>query len=674
MRYVRPRDVVLLGALLLAAPGADAQGLFETHARTVAVAGDPVPPLPGVSYVFPWVNVVPILDDGGGTFFSAALEGTGVTDLNAFAYFYAPPGLSPILVVRGGDPDPSGTMPGVTLDDGAYHGLTGQPRIAGNGTMLFGARLGGPTVTGANDSALYHGTPGAFGVLAREGDAAPGTAGATYVSGFHKPSHALTVLNDDGAAFVAGLIGGDVTGTLNDKAWFYGTPGNVQMLMRKGDLGPGGEVIDLLHPELHVELNAAGVLVHDVRYKYDTGTPPVTWDDDRALWAHGPGFPSFELLREGDPAPVPGTFYGDPEEPWGPKFGSSSLNALVGVLVTTRLVGAVTPGVDDTALIIATIGSEVLVARTGVPAPGAPSATFTSFFDTSYNDQGMVLFAATLEGPNVTNANDTGIWAGMPGALQLVAREGDPLPGGASGTWGHATAFDTLISNASNEVVFTRQVADATNPGSSTWRWHPEHGFRPVLLPGDPLTLVPGAAGLASLYAVEAANGDTRPLSFDDAGNSAHTFSSIDPQTFAFFGAGIVVEGGALAAGQGSISIASGGTETFHLHTGTSYAGDAYVLLGSASGTSPGLPLGDVVLPLNLDAFALFTVEFANAPPFASTVGVLGPTGQATASLTLPAGLPLTPVGLDFAFLVIDTAGVPTASFASNAVRIELTP
>jgi hypothetical protein len=46
---------------------------------------------------------------------------------------------------------------------------------------------------------------------------------------------------------------------------------------------------------------------------------------------------------------------------------------------------------------------------------------------------GQIAFAASLQGNAVTPENDTGVWAGPPEALQLVAREGDQAPGLAPG-------------------------------------------------------------------------------------------------------------------------------------------------------------------------------------------------------------------------------------------------
>ena len=56
------------------------------------------------------------------------------------------------------------------------------------------------------------------------------------------------------------------------------------------------------------------------------------------------------------------------------------------------------------------------------------------------------------------------------------------------------------------------------------------------------------------------------------------------------------------------------------------------------------------------------------------TLGTLGSSGKAEASVTVPAGLSPSPIGfrLDFAFLPLDVPGSVNASFASHAVPLTL--
>jgi hypothetical protein len=76
-------------------------------------------------------------------------------------------------------------------------------------------------------------------------------------------------------------------------------------------------------------------------------------------------------------------------------------------------------------------GAMQVVAREADPAPGAPNGvTFgPTFFDLAVNQQQQAAFLAQLTGPGIDTTNDLGLWAGAPGNIHLVAREGAPAAG-----------------------------------------------------------------------------------------------------------------------------------------------------------------------------------------------------------------------------------------------------
>ena len=105
-------------------------------------------------------------------------------------------------------------------------------------------------VTTADDTAIWVGTPGNFSILVREGDAAPGTVGATMTTSFSNPSHQPTGINRSGRVlFQTTLANGDVSGTTNNSAWYSGTAGALELVARKGDTLPGGQVVVSVVPE-----------------------------------------------------------------------------------------------------------------------------------------------------------------------------------------------------------------------------------------------------------------------------------------------------------------------------------------------------------------------------------------------------------------------------------------
>ncbi|MEO0651198.1 MAG: hypothetical protein AAFZ65_11030 [Planctomycetota bacterium] len=122
-----------------------------------------------------------------------------------------------------------------------------------------------------------------------------------------------------------------------------------------------------------------------------------------------------------------------------------------------------------------------------------------------------------------------------------------------------------------------------------------------------------------------------------------------------------------------SLGITLGGTQNLTLDAGPSEAGKFYWVLGTTSGTSPGLPLGSVTLPLNVDAYTNFLIQSPNAPPLLDGFGVLDAQGTAAARFELPAGSSFGLIGTvaEHAFVTInfDTS----IGFASNTVPLIFT-
>lgn len=123
-----------------------------------------------------------------------------------------------------------------------------------------------------------------------------------------------------------------------------------------------------------------------------------------------------------------------------------------------------------------------------------------------------------------------------------------------------------------------------------------------------------------------------------------------------------------------TLALAAGATVDFALVAGTPHAGDLYLVLGSLSGTDPGVAAGLHTLPLNVDAYFLITLTQPNTV-IAGSLGTLDGLGRATAGITLPAGSPPALAGLTahHAFVTLDP-GTGEVTHASNAVPLELNP
>jgi hypothetical protein len=107
--------------------------------------------------------------------------------------------------------------------------------LTNSGRAFFHNSLTGPSVTTSNDSSYWTiPSGGTAALIAREGDAAPGTAGAIFgaVPTGNRPVNGL-----DQVILQLALAGGDVTGTGNDSAlYLWDAASGLTMLSREGDM------------------------------------------------------------------------------------------------------------------------------------------------------------------------------------------------------------------------------------------------------------------------------------------------------------------------------------------------------------------------------------------------------------------------------------------------------
>lgn len=130
----------------------------------------------------------------------------------------------------------------------------------------------------------------------------------------------------------------------------------------------------------------------------------------------------------------------------------------------------------------------------------------------------------------------------------------------------------------------------------------------------------------------------------------------------------------ALSADTELLAASVGGTQTLFLDAGPDHAGATYQVLGSVTGTAPGLLLDGVLVPLNVDAYFLRTLTQPVSPTMVGGLGVLDAQGRATAQVIVPGGFPAG-VGLTahHAFVVLSPTVFPLA-LASNPVPLFVLP
>jgi hypothetical protein len=375
------------------------------------------------------------------------------------------------------------------------------------------------------------------------------------------------------------------------------------------------------------------------------------------VWLYTPGVGKQQILRDGDPTPIPGTIYSDFTATIGGGTGRMcAFNASGQALLRTGIVNspgssAVTFGVNDVALILASTSGHTVVARRGAPAPGLPGLTLdllNSDLDLRLNDSGVVAFPSKIAGPGVTAQNDSAIFVGTPGNLMAVVRAGTVIPwSGGSITLGSLFGA-SLHLNAAGRILF--QCTGATGPFSVVGvlcSWDPVDGLQLVGQQNDPIQLVPGPPDLLGSVTLHPnSNGDSRTVAFADDGTVAMKAGLSSP--------GMILKtrvGGTLTGFPKTISVATGGVHSLFLNASPSNAGKTHLFLGSVTGTFPGFQAGPVFVPLNFDAYTLLVLSHPNTPPFGNTLGTLDASGRAVATLTIPAGLPgIVGLGLHHAF------------------------
>ncbi len=176
----------------------------------------------------------------------------------------------------------------------------------------------------------------------------------------------------------------------------------------------------------------------------------------------------------------------------------------------------------------------------------------------------------------------------------------------------------------------------------------------------------------AKLQASDEAPDDLFGGSVSIAGDRALVGSPQDDAAAANSGSAVLFDLLPLSSTVTELSLSSGGTQPLEIDAGHLRANEPYHVLGSMSGTSPGIPLaGGFVLPLNPDRYLVRTLERPNLPPLANSKGVLNAAGRADAAFsTVPLDVQLAGMTVHHAFVTLGSiAAASTGSSPSPAPR-----
>jgi len=690
---------------VLAAPvvgsAAAAQSLLSQHHEIVLASGMPAPGFPaGASFGTGAAFVQPILDGHGTLLFRGQVTtdaALGIDTTNDTAIFLGRTNDDLALVLREDDQAP-GLPAGIRIRGTPLSGLPFRSfRISPFGeTLALCCGLADP-VTPSNtplnaDSALFHGAAGALQAIAREGDPVPTEPGAVWGE-LDLNGYGATVLNASGKVLFRNRLQNGIGGVTaaNDAVHFFGTPGNLQTVLREGDawlgVGATGEIVDRAttvaageYPAAALSLNEAGQILHDVHFVVPSGSATST-ANDRALAIWTAGIDTI-VVREGDQAPgMPaGAVFADssPTEPFltlpSNCFAKSGSFVFLAQFPTGP--GGVTAN-DDQAMFEGSVGALNLVWREGDAAPAALGAgiVWGELRGVQRNDGGRLTFTAFLGGA-VTAADDSVLVTGTPGNYTVLAREGDPAIGIPGHTYAEVNPA-VITMTERGHVLFAQTVTDGTSK-IAWFAWTPEHGLRLAEGPADTWTTGLGtttvAANLGSAGSFP--SGDTCAVSMNNQGDFCGLlfFQGADATTMGR----ALVRGhvGSFVASPSAVPASGGVVQRFFLDAGPSQGNRLYLVLATALGTRPGFasPLGPQNVPLNFDPlWTTLSIEAANSPLWINTVGFTDANGIGIggAGFEMPVGFPAfvgTPV--HHAALLID--GSLTSTFVTEPSALKL--
>jgi hypothetical protein len=359
------------------------------------------------------------------------------------------------LVARNGQQAP-GTPSGVNFTFDILYNNLDDVVFNDAGQTAFRANLTGSGVTSENFYGIWSEGSSGLELVARLGSQAPGLpAGVNHGDLFEAG------LNNAGQTVFFSMLTGSGINDDNDRSLWFGEPGSLELVARKGSPGPVGGSFGELFNTLWIN-DAGQIAFHSA--PLDTNVADHVWSNASSSLAL--------IAHSGDHAPGLSsgvTFDFFP--------GYLAINNSGQIMVPAIVAGTGVDSTNSAGVWLADSSNLTLIVRRGDHAPGTPAGVnFDRFGLNSWptlNDAGQVAFRSTLVGSGVDSTNDRGIWAtDQSGELQLLARTGDLLevaPGdfrtigalefvGATGNSdGRASAFNNL-----GQLVFWASFTDGS--------------------------------------------------------------------------------------------------------------------------------------------------------------------------------------------------------------------
>lgn len=418
--------------------------------------GDNSPDNNGSALSFDPISV-PVLNNEGQVVFIGNLA---INDLTGPEWAVITGGSVPLQVVARefeAAPDANGTF--------SYP--IGNPTINDSGVIVFKSEFQG-TAGGGDQRVLAFN--GAFTALAETGQAAAGGNGSysSFVQSLW--TAALTPVNSTGQVTFRGTISGSAMGSTDDGGIYRADAGSVVEIAREGTSYAGLGSLGLVNDSV---INNSG----DVLFQ--------AWFTAGYGFYLGDGATVSKIAHPGDASPDGVGSIGESAAAQATLNNNGKAIALMGMSG-----GSVSP---DQALIFHDGVGSTVVARAGNPDPAGNiwrsfggSFVAAALVPPAMNDTGDIAFSGVTS-PTRFGAKTTHIYAGQPGALQLVVSGGDPAPDG-NGTFPESFGFGVPLINANGDVVFTANVENTTTgeENQGLFFWESSSGtLKQVIRQGD---------------------------------------------------------------------------------------------------------------------------------------------------------------------------------------------
>jgi hypothetical protein len=452
------------------------------------------------------------------------------------------------------------------------------PSISDDGTVVFRSSVYSITDPGPN-RIFTTAAPGVYNQIVKQGDSAPGTAGATFMS------FLMAQISGDGQLAFYGYLQGTDVNTANDTGlWAWDESTGLRAVGIEGQTAPGTQYTFLLFDDLDTARRAPGfvqsqsgrvafwqqvidpndpTIIHRGIWAEDenrelqlvalTGQPvpgvaggtrfthfssglPQMTDDGllvfqafaaepedsllgtEAIWRQRTDGGFDKIVSAGDPAPgaTGGIF-------WAFENFNINGNSQMAFQAAVEIPGV---GYQNGIWTVDENGDISTVVLNSQSAPGIPGGVFDHFLSVDrpfvIDNAGSIVFTASLTGPGIDESNDTGLWRMRSnGSVELVAWENAPAPGG--GNFGTFNDDSPRVSNSTITMNSLGQMAFTTDD-SALWAEDSSGQLQLIARVGQEIDFDPGPGvdirTISSVYMLNTSNGqDGLARPFNDNGD-----------------------------------------------------------------------------------------------------------------------------------------------------------